>query len=127
MHRTAIAIVLVCSIGAASSELSAAGRRRAVRHPGPGAAAPLAAPDNFSITEAVTLTIAAPGVLANDTLNGATIASFGPLTGAEQATLGTTLQTANGGSLSLSSSGGFTYSPSSAFTGTDTFKYVIRN
>ena len=128
MHRTVIAIALVSSIGGASlSDLSAAPRRRSVRHPGPGVAAPLAAADSYSATEATTLTVAAPGVLANDTVNGATIASFGPSTGAEQASLANASQTANGGSLTLSAGGGFVYTPSGAFTGTDTFKYVLRN
>jgi hypothetical protein len=131
MSRILIAILLVTSIGETSlTELSAqtSGRRRAVRHPGAATTpSPLAAADSYSVSAGTTLTIAPPGVLANDTLNGASMASFGPQTGAEQSTLGTTLQTAQGGSLSLSAEGGFTYTPSSAFSGTDTFKYVIRN
>lgn len=126
MRRIVIAILLVSCIGEAAAQT--AGRRRVVRHPGaPAVAAPVAAADSYSLSEGTTLTIAAPGVLANDTLNGATIASFGPSTGSETASLGSTLQTERGGSLNLLAGGGFTYTPSSAFNGTDTFKYVIRN
>jgi hypothetical protein len=126
MHRIVIAILVVSCI--VQTEASAAGRRRAVRHPGgPVVSVPVAVADSYSVSGGTTLTVAAPGVLANDTLNSASIASVGPLTGAEHASLGSVLQTAQGGSLSLSAAGGFTYTPSSAFTGTDTFKYVIRN
>lgn len=125
MHRIVIAILLVFWIGEASAQST--GRRRAVRQTGPAVAAPVAAADSYSLSEGSTLTIAAPGVLANDTLNGAAITSFGSLTGSEETTLGRSLQTVNGGSLSLSAGGGFSYTPSGAFNGTDTFKYVIRN
>ena len=127
MHRIVIAIVLVTCIGGTSAHAAPGGRRRSVRHPGPGLAAPLAAADSYSLVEGETLTIAAPGVLANDILNTATIASFGPSTGVEEATLGSTLLTARGGSLRLSAQGGFTYTPSPGFTGADTFVYVLRN
>ena len=110
------------------SEVSAATRRRAVRHPGRVLVeAPLAAADSYSLTEGTTLTIAAPGVLANDTLHAAAIASCGPATGVELTALGGTFQTAHGGSLTLAAAGGFTYTPAPAFRGTDTFKYVIGN
>jgi len=130
MHRIVLAILLVSWIGGSTqSEVSAAttGRRRAVRHPAPGAAAPRAAADSYTLNQGTTLTIAPPGVLENDTVNGASIASFGPSTGTEHTTLATPSQTAHGGSLTLSANGGFTYTPASAFSGTDTFKYVIRN
>lgn len=122
---TIIAILLVSWVG--ETQTAAVGRRRSVRHPGPGIAAPLAVADSYSVSEGSVLTVVVPGVLANDTLNGASIVSFGPLTGAEQATLGTAVLTARGGSLIVSAGGGFAYTPSSSFSGTDTFKYVIRN
>lgn len=127
MYRTVIALLFVSWIGEASDLAAATSRRRSVRHPGPAMEMPVAAADHYSLTETGTLTIAAPGVLANDTLNGAAIASFGPSTGTEQTVLGTAAQTVQGGSLSLSADGGFTYTPPNAFTGTDTFRYVIGN
>lgn len=125
MRRFVLAALLLVSI----FDLAAAGRRRAVRHnPGPPAVvAPLAEADSYSLTEGTTLTVAAPGVLANDTLNTAVLASCGPSTGAEITALGSAFQTANGGSLTLSAGGGFTYTPANAFRGTDTFRYVLRN
>lgn len=126
MYRSVIAIVLLCWIEGTGLSAATTGRRRAVRHPLP-AATPLAVEDSYSLTQGTTLTIAAPGVLGNDTLNSATIASFGPSSGAEVTTLGNPAPTANGGSLRLSADGGFTYTPAPAFVGTDTFKYVIRN
>lgn len=127
MHRTVMALLLVCLIGESSSA-AASGRRRAVRHPELAVvAAPVAEADSYSVNQSSTLTVAAPGVLGNDTLNAATIVSFGPSTGAEHTALGGTMQTAQGGALSLSSGGGFTYTPAGAFSGTDTFRYVLRN
>ncbi len=126
MHRIVIAIVLVSSLSESAAQTTS-GRRRSVRHPSAGVTAPLAVSDNYSVRAGESLTIAAPGVLANDTLNGAVIASVGPLTGAEQTTLGGTVATAHGGSLSLAAGGGFTYTPSAAFSGSDAFKYTIRN
>src|SRR5687767_3450848 len=104
MNRIVIAIVLVSTIGAAP-ESAASGRRRSVRQPVAAVAAPLAVADSYALGEAPALTIAAPGVLANDTANAASIASFGPSTGAEQTALGTAAQTAGGGSLTLSAAG----------------------
>ncbi len=126
MRRMLIAIVVLSAIVAASNS-EASGRRRAVRQPVAAVAGPLALADSYALSDAPTLTVAAPGVLANDTANGASIASFGPSTGAEQIALGTTAQTAGGGSLTLSAGGGFTYTPAAGFTGSDAFKYVLRN
>lgn len=104
------------------------GRRRAVRHlPPKETPAPLAAADSYSVDQGSTLTISAPGVLANDTLNGAAIASYGPSTGAEQGSLGSSVLTSAGGTLNLLATGAFTYTPVAGFTGTDTFVYVLRN
>lgn len=128
MYRSVIATLLLVWIGGTLDLLAATVRRRAVRHPGAVLVdVPLAAADSYSLTEGTTLTVAAPGVLANDTLNTAAIASCGPATGAEVTALGGAFQTAQGGSLSLAAGGGFTYTPAIAFRGTDTFRYVLRN
>lgn len=126
MYRSLIAIVLLCWVDGTGSSAATTGRRRAVRHPIP-APAPLAVEDSYSLTQGTTLTVAAPGVLANDTLHNATIASFGPSSGAELTTLGSPSPTANGGTLTLSADGGFTYTPASTFAGTDTFRYLLQN
>jgi hypothetical protein len=99
-------------------------RRRAVRI---GNARPIAAADSYMVGEAATLTIEAPGVLGNDTLNGATIQSYGATTGAEQATLGSVTPTAQNGTIALNANGSFTYAAASNFVGIDTFEYVLTN
>lgn len=102
-----------------------AAKRRSVRHPGPDTT-PTAVNDSYPVTFGQTLNIAAPGVLANDTVNLAAIVSYG-VNGSEQTTLGNTTATAQGGSVSLAASGAFTYHSASGFIGTDTFKYVLTN
>jgi hypothetical protein len=62
------------------------------------------------------LTIAAPGVLGNDTTGVGSLA----------ATPGTTA-TAAGGSVTMNADGSFTYAPLSGFTGADTFTYTATN
>ena len=66
-------------------------------------------------------------MLTNDTLNGATITSYGASTGTEQTSIGTSTPTAQGGTLGLNADGSFSYNPVANFTGNDTFKYVIGN
>ena len=83
------------------------------------------------------LTVPAPGVLANDTLAGGRIVSFGPKTGTEQTSLAQTAPTSQGGTVSLAQDGSFLYVPpppdddgygySRPFSGVDTFAYVIQN
>jgi VCBS repeat-containing protein len=74
--------------------------------------APTAADDSYSTPSNATLTVAAPGVLANDSDPDAN-----PLTAQ--------LQTGPAkGTLALNPNGGFTYTPNSGATGTDTFTYV---
>ncbi len=79
-------------------------------HPFPNAA-PEAAADEYSVVEGTTLTVDAPGVLANDT-----DADDDPLTatGATQP---------EHGEVTLAADGSFTYTPEDGFTGTDTFTY----
>jgi hypothetical protein len=71
---------------------------------------PLAADDSYSMNQNTNLTVAAPGVLANDTAIG----------GALQATLVTG---PTNGTVTLSTNGGFTYTPTNNFFGTVTFTY----
>ena len=73
--------------------------------------APVANGNSYSTTKAVALSVAAPGVLGNDT-----DADSNPLT----AVLAT--GPANG-TLSLNANGSFTYTPSATFVGTDSFTY----
>jgi VCBS repeat-containing protein len=73
--------------------------------------APAAAPDAYSTAEDTPLTVAAPGVLANDSdldgdaLNAALVS--GPAHG----------------SLTLNADGGFTYTPAADYNGNDSFTY----
>lgn len=71
---------------------------------------PIAQNDTYSLSQGSTLTVSAPGVLANDTGggSGATAVLISP--------------PANG-TLSLQSNGGFTYVPAPGFAGVDTFSY----
>jgi VCBS repeat-containing protein len=73
--------------------------------------APVAVADGFTATAGQTLTVAASGVLANDTdANGNTMTAV--------------LVTApTNGSLTLNTNGSFTYTPNSGFTGIDSFTY----
>ena len=91
-------------------------------------APPVAVADTFNLSSATaTTTTPAPGVLGNDTLNNATIVSYGASAGNENTVIGQGTATARGGSIALNANGSFTYGPPSSFTGSDTFKYVIRN
>src|SRR4029077_12536302 len=80
--------------------------------------APVAANDAYTTNEDTPLTIAAPGVLANDTdvdLNdtrtAVLVAASGPASGA----------------LTLNADGSFTYTPTLNFNGTDSFKYQAKD
>ena len=80
--------------------------------PPPPNVAPVAAEDSYDMNEAESLTVAAPGVLANDAdgdgnaLTAALVA--GPAHGA----------------LTLSADGAFTYTPEQTFAGSDSFSYT---
>ena len=67
--------------------------------------APVAVADSYSTTLNTALTVAAPGVLANDT-----DADGNPLTAA-------VVTSVSHGTLSLASNGGFTYTPTNGYTG----------
>jgi len=79
------------------------------------AAVKLAFDDAFTMTAGTTLTVAQPGVLANDVL----------ATGWEIAFLNSGPQ--NGKLVSFDPFGGFKYQPSAGFTGADTFTYMVND
>jgi hypothetical protein len=75
----------------------------------------IAANDNYAVQSGILLTVAAPGVLTNDSNpNGGSLSVI--------LISGTTH-----GTLTLNSNGSFSYIPNSAFTGTDTFTYQASN
>jgi hypothetical protein len=76
-----------------------------------GASLPVTVADVYSTNRDAPLTIAAPGVLSNDSSNGG---------GALTAVL---VSNVSYGTLALNANGGFSYTPTSAFTGTDAFTY----
>jgi uncharacterized repeat protein (TIGR01451 family) len=86
--------------------------------PGSVMTTPLAGNDSYSASGNIQLTIAAPGVLANDVDPD----GVGP---ALTVSAGTT--TTNGGNLTLSANGGFTYNPPPGFEGVDTFTYTLND
>jgi uncharacterized repeat protein (TIGR01451 family) len=75
-------------------------------------APPVARADHYYTPVDTKLTVGAPGVLGNDTLNGATIV---PHTNPAH------------GTLTLSANGSFTYSPAFLFVGIDSFTYTLKN
>src|SRR5439155_1127735 len=77
--------------------------------------APLATGDNYSVDEDSVLTVAAAGVLANDSdIDG------NPLTAA-------LVSGPTNGNLTLNANGSFTYKPNANFYGTDSFKYLAND
>jgi len=89
--------------------------------------APLAVNDNYQASKNISSSGFAPGVLANDTLSGGAIVSYGPSTGNEQTTLGGQAPTAQGGAIALNGDGSFNYNPPPNFLGSDSFHYVLSN
>lgn len=77
--------------------------------------APVANADSYSTTRDTTLTVASPGVLANDTDPQGT-----PLT----AVLNTS---PSHGTLTLNANGSFSYTPAAGYTGSDSFAYHARD
>jgi len=74
---------------------------------------PVATADSFEVPEDSVLTVAAPGVLANDSDPNDDALSAAVLTGVSN------------GSLSLDADGGFTYTPAADFAGEDAFTYEV--
>ena len=76
-------------------------------------APPVAVDDTYSTGEDIPLTVAAPGVLGNDTdVNG------------DSLTAGSASAPANG-TVTLNANGSFTYTPNANFAGTDSFTYTV--
>ena len=73
--------------------------------------APVAVADTYSTAQTTTLSVATPGVLANDT-----DAESNPLTAVLNTTVGH-------GTLTLNANGSFSYTPTAAYTGPDSFTY----
>ena len=73
---------------------------------------PVAVADSYSTSRNTALTVPAPGVLGNDTVNSASIsANTNPTQG----------------TLVLNANGGFTYTPHNGYTGADSFTYTLTN
>ena len=71
--------------------------------------------DAYTTNAGQTLTVASPGVLANDTsVSGTNLTAV-------------LMTTASNGTLSLATNGGFTYTPLAGFSGTDTFTYMAND
>ncbi len=79
--------------------------------------APLAADDAYTTDQDTALSMAAPGLLAND----------GDQDGDQLTVDGTPLSGPSNGALTLASDGSFDYTPSPGFTGSDGFTYTIRD
>jgi hypothetical protein len=77
--------------------------------------APIAGGDAYNVRENTTLSVGAPGVLAND---------VDPNGGQLSAVL---VSNPNDGSLTLNSDGSFTYTPFANFSGSDSFTYEANN
>ena len=77
--------------------------------------APVAVNDSYAVNQGQTLTVATPGVLANDTDADSNILTAVKLT-----------NPANG-TVTLNANGSFTYTPNAAFTGTDSFTYAAND
>ncbi|HEX7243466.1 MAG TPA: Ig-like domain-containing protein [Longimicrobiaceae bacterium] len=77
--------------------------------------APVARSDTFEAIGNVTVPVAAPGVLGNDT-----DAEGNPLS-----VVAGTFPTASGGTVTLAADGSFSYLSAPGFTGTDSFDYVV--
>jgi VCBS repeat-containing protein len=79
---------------------------------------PVANTDSYSVNEDNTLTVAAPGVLTNDSDpdgNTITVDLPAPIAGPSN------------GSVTLNANGSFTYTPNANFNGTDTFTYKAKD
>lgn len=77
--------------------------------------APVAVNDAYTVAEDTTLTVAAPGVLANDSdIDSATLTAV-VVTGPAH------------GTLSLSNDGSLSYTPNTNFVGTDSFTYIAND
>ncbi|HKY45103.1 MAG TPA: Ig-like domain-containing protein, partial [Pyrinomonadaceae bacterium] len=87
--------------------------------PGSLMTTPLARNDSFSASGNIRITVAAPGVLANDQ-------DFDGVGPALNVTAGTFLS-AQGGNVTLNADGSFTYNPAPGFEGSDSFTYTLND
>ncbi|MGA2254402.1 MAG: right-handed parallel beta-helix repeat-containing protein, partial [Thermoguttaceae bacterium] len=102
------------ALGAVDVTLVAAGGVSSINRPADQfsyVAPPSAMPESYTATQGVTLTVAAPGVLVNDT-----DPQGYPLTAI-------LVSNPTHGTLSLSSNGSFTYTPNPGYLGADSFTY----
>jgi hypothetical protein len=76
---------------------------------------PVAAPDRYSASQGATLTISAPGVLANDTDSDGDPLTARLMNGPSR------------GNLMLNADGSFAYTPDAGFTGADSFTYTAND
>lgn len=76
---------------------------------------PVAAADTFDAIGNVTVPVAAPGLLANDSDGESDALSVVP----------GTFPTSGGGTVSMNADGSFTYLSAAGFTGTDSFSYTV--
>ena len=89
---------------------------------------PIAVDDGYNSNKNASLAVpAASGVLFNDTVNSATIVSYGTPNGTEQTVIGTATATASNGLVTLNADGSLSYTPATNFAGSDTFKYKLSN
>ena len=77
--------------------------------------APNAGNDAYIVNEDTKLTVAAPGVLSNDS----------DVEGSALTVTAETKTTANGGTVTINANGSFEYTPAANFFGTDTFTYTV--
>lgn len=87
--------------------------------PGSIQTTPLARPDSYAASGNIRITVAAPGVLANDS----DVDGVGP---AINVTAGVFLS-AQGGNVNLSADGSFIYNPAPGFEGSDSFTYTLND
>jgi uncharacterized repeat protein (TIGR01451 family) len=84
--------------------------------PGSLRVSPLAFADSYNATKGIALSVAAPGVLSNDT--GTPPPTAQPIAAGP---------TAQGGAVTLNADGSFSYTPPAGFEGADTFSYTATN
>jgi len=77
--------------------------------------APVAVDDSYDVNEGASLTVAAPGVLGNDSDPGGLALSAVLATGPPH------------GALTFNADGSFTYTPTAGFSGTDSFTYTAHD
>jgi hypothetical protein len=88
--------------------------------------APVAADDAYDAVQNTPLTVAAPGVLGNDTDADGNPLSVSAVNGAP-ANVAVEITLASGATLTLNADGSFTYTPTFNFVGTDSFTYVAND